>query len=71
MTTRLYCRECGWHPVFRRKRTALRAAARHHCTSTPMAETSPPWLTRLWTTLWTGLWGASPDVPGVDAHPGG
>jgi hypothetical protein len=53
MTTRLYCRECGWHPEFRRKRTALRAAARHHCTTTPLAETHPHWWVRLWTTLWT------------------
>ena len=53
MTTRLYCRECGWHPTFRRKRTALRAAARHHCAGTPVAETSRPWWAQLWTTLWT------------------
>ena len=53
MTTRLYCRECGWHPEFRRKRAALRAAARHHCTGTPVAETCPPWWSRLWTNLWT------------------
>ncbi|SMD23950.1 recombinase family protein [Lentzea albidocapillata] len=54
MTTRLYCRECGWHPTFRRKRTALRAAARHNCVGTPVAETIRPWWTQLWTTLWTG-----------------
>jgi hypothetical protein len=54
MTTRLYCRECGWHPEFRRKRTALRAAVRHHCTGTPVAETCPPWWSRLWPNLWTG-----------------
>lgn len=53
MTTRLYCRECGWHPTFRRKRTALRAAVRHHCAATPVAETIRPWWSRLWTTLWT------------------
>ncbi|GLZ30828.1 hypothetical protein Lesp02_30170 [Lentzea sp. NBRC 105346] len=53
MTTRLYCRECGWHPAFRRKRAALRAAARHHCTGTPVVETRPPWWSRLWTYLWT------------------
>ena len=53
MTTRLYCRECGWHSEFRRKRTALHAAAHHHCTGTPVAETCPPWWVRLWTTLWT------------------
>jgi hypothetical protein len=53
MTTHLYCRECGWHPEFRRKRTALRAAARHCCTTAPLAETHPHWWLRLWTTLWT------------------
>ncbi|SFQ18662.1 recombinase family protein [Amycolatopsis rubida] len=53
MTTRLYCRECGWHPEFRRKRAALRAAARHQCTGTPVAEIRPPWWSRLWTNLWT------------------
>ncbi|RSM65002.1 hypothetical protein DMH04_50030 [Kibdelosporangium aridum] len=53
MTTRLYCRECGWRREFRRKRTALRAATRHHCTGTPLAEICPPWWSRLWTTLWT------------------
>lgn len=53
MTTRVYCRECGWHPKFRRKRAALRAAGRHHCTGTPVAETCPPWWSRLWTNLWT------------------
>ena len=53
MTTRLYCRECGWRPEFRRKRAAFRAAARHQCTGTPVAETCPPWWSRLWTNLWT------------------
>lgn len=53
MTTRVYCRDCGWHPAFRRRRSALRAAARHHCTNTPVAATCPPWWTRLWTNLWT------------------
>ncbi|MFF5992190.1 recombinase family protein [Prauserella flavalba] len=53
MTTRLYCRECGWHPEYRRKRAALRAAARHQCTGTPVAETRPPWWSLLWTNLWT------------------
>ncbi|GAA3436972.1 recombinase family protein [Kutzneria kofuensis] len=53
MTTRLYCRECDWHPEFRRKRAALRAAARHQCTGTPVAEIRPPWWSRLWTNLWT------------------
>ncbi|GAB3474354.1 recombinase family protein [Amycolatopsis cihanbeyliensis] len=67
MTTRLYCRECGWHPVFRRKRTALRAAARHHCTGTPVAETRPPWCSRLWTTLWAGRSGTSAVDHEVDA----
>ncbi|WP_433264837.1 recombinase family protein [Actinosynnema sp. CS-041913] len=52
MTARLYCRECGRHTEFRRKRAALRAAGRHHCTGTPVAETCPPWWSRLWTTLW-------------------
>lgn len=52
MTARLYCRECGWHPEFRRRRTALRAVARHHCSGTPVAETCPPWWRRLWTNLW-------------------
>ena len=51
MTTRLYCRECGWHPEFRRRRAALRAAARHQCPGTPVAETRPPWWSRLWKTL--------------------
>lgn len=67
MTTRLYCRECGWHPVYRRKRTALHAAARHHCTGTPLAETSAPWWTRLWTNLWTSRAGVSVDNPEVEA----
>ena len=53
MTTRLFCKECGWHPEFRRKRAALRAASRHECTGIPVAETSPPWWIRLWTNLWT------------------
>jgi hypothetical protein len=53
MTTRLYCRECGWHPAFRRKRVALRAAAHHRCTGIPTAATCPPWWSRLWTNLWT------------------
>ncbi|WIV57970.1 recombinase family protein [Amycolatopsis nalaikhensis] len=58
MTTRLYCRECGWHPVFRRKRTALRAAARHECATTPVAHTTPRrWS---WSRLWTYLCGVSP-----------
>ena len=64
MTTRLYCRECGWHPEFRRKRAALRAASRHHCTGTPVAETCPPWWARLWTTLWTSPSG----TPAVDSE---
>jgi Recombinase len=59
MTTRLYCRACGWHPEFRRKRAALRAAARHQCTGTPVAEIRPPWWSRLWTNLWTSQSGAS------------
>ncbi len=55
MTTRLYCRDCGWHPEFRRKRTALRAAARHHCTTTPTASTTPQrWS---WSAVWTRLFG--------------
>ena len=54
MTTSLCCRECGWHPTFRRRRTALRAAARHDCACAPVAETIRPWWTRLWTALWTG-----------------
>ena len=66
MTTRLYCRECGWHPKFRRKRAALRAAGRHHCTGTPVAETCPPWWFRLWTNLWTSPEAAS----AVDAEIG-
>jgi hypothetical protein len=64
MTTRLYCREFGWHPEYRRKRAALRAASRHHCTGTPVAETCPPWWSRLWTTLWTNR--SSP--PAVDSE---
>lgn len=57
MTTRLHCRECGWHPVFRRKRAARRAAARHQCATTPLAETMPrQWP---WTRLWTHLFGTS------------
>lgn len=59
MTTRLYCRECGWHPKFRRKRAAFRAAGRHHCAGTPVAETCPPRWSRLWTNLWTGRSGSS------------
>lgn len=53
MTTRLYCRECGWHSEFHRKRSARRAAARHHCASAPLAEMHPHWWARLWTALWT------------------
>lgn len=64
MTTRLYCRECGWHPEFRRKRVALRAAARHQCNGIPVAETRPPWWSRLWTNLWT----SQPDVSAVDTE---
>ncbi|TCO49689.1 recombinase family protein [Actinocrispum wychmicini] len=67
MTTRLHCRACGWHPTFRRKRTALRAAARHHCTGTPLAETTPRWWTRLWTTLWTRPRDTAPTTTG--GHP--
>lgn len=59
MTTRLYCRECGWHSQFRRKRAALRAAARHQCIGTPVAEIHPPWWSRLWTNLWTSRPGDS------------
>jgi hypothetical protein len=59
MTTRLYCRQCGWHPEYRRKRAALRAAARHHCTGTPVAEIRPPWWARLWANLWTSQSGAA------------
>jgi hypothetical protein len=54
MTTRLYCRECGWHPVYRRKRTALRAAGRHRCTTTPLATTTPR------RRSWSRLFGTSP-----------
>ncbi|WP_406642749.1 recombinase family protein [Amycolatopsis sp. WGS_07] len=54
MTARLYCRECGWQLAFWRKRAALRAAARHRCTGIPVAESCPPWWTRLWITLCTG-----------------
>ncbi|MCP2249440.1 recombinase family protein [Lentzea aerocolonigenes] len=53
MTTRLHCRECGWHPEFRRKRAALRAASRHQCLGAPVAEIRPPWWSRMWTNLWT------------------
>ena len=72
MTTRLYCRECGWHLEFRRKRDALRAAARHHCTATPAAKTRPPWWSRLWTNLWTNWSGASAadTEVGVDGQAG-
>ncbi len=56
MTTRLYCRECGWHSAHRRKHAALRAAAQHHCSTTPLAETAPRW----WTRVWAYLRGASP-----------
>jgi hypothetical protein len=31
VTARLYCRDCGWHPTYRRKKAALRAARRHRC----------------------------------------
>lgn len=64
MTTRLYCRECGWHPEFRRKRAALHAAGRHQCTGTPVAEIRPPWWSRLWTNLWT----SQPDGSAVDTE---
>ncbi|MGW5051570.1 recombinase family protein [Actinokineospora sp. NPDC004072] len=64
MTTRVYCRECGWHSEFGRKRSALRAASRHHCAGTPVAETCPPWWARLWATLWTSPSG----TPAVDSE---
>ncbi|PWK89488.1 recombinase [Lentzea atacamensis] len=72
MTTRLYCRECGCHPTFRRKRTALRAAAHHYCAGAPVAETIRPWWTRLWTTLWTSRQGApeTADGPADDGATG-
>jgi hypothetical protein len=60
MTTRLHCRECGWHPVFQRERTALRAAARHQCASTPLTETTP-WF---WSRPWRYLFGTSPATAG-------
>lgn len=64
MTTRLYCRECGWHPVFRRKRAALRAAARHQCATTPVAATTPRrWS---WSRMWAYLCGASPTAAATD-----
>ncbi|MGY6655335.1 recombinase family protein [Amycolatopsis sp. TRM77291] len=66
MTTRLYCRECGWHPKFRRKRAAFRAANRHHCTGTPVAETCPS----RWSRLWTNLWVDRSSVSVVDAESG-
>lgn len=68
MTTRLYCRECGWHSEFRRKRAALRAAARHQCIGTPVAETRLPWWSRLWTNLWTSRPGDSAVDTEVDAN---
>ncbi|GAB2968958.1 hypothetical protein GCM10017788_79970 [Amycolatopsis acidiphila] len=64
MTTRLYRRECGWHPEYRRKRAALRAAARHQCAGTPVAETRPPW----WSRLWTNLWASQSGVTAVDTE---
>lgn len=57
MTTRLYCRECGWHLVFPRKRSARRAAARHQCATAALAETMPR--RRPWPRLWTHLFGTS------------
>jgi hypothetical protein len=58
MTTRLYCRECGWHPEFRRKRAAVRAAVSHDCTGTLEVETKRSWWSRLQATSRT----AGPDV---------
>jgi len=64
MTTRLHCRDCDWHPTFRRKRTAtaLRAAARHRCTSTPDIHTTTSWWTRLWTRRTTNSAVALPET---------
>ena len=59
MTTRPHCRECGWHPEFRRKRTARRAAARHQCATTPTTETTRWWS---WSALRARLRCASPTV---------
>ncbi len=59
MTTRLHCRECDWHPEFRRKRTARRAAARHQCATTPTTETTRWWS---WSTNRARLRSASPTV---------
>jgi hypothetical protein len=42
MTTRLYCRDCGWHPVYRRQRAALRAARRHRCPDPPPPDGDRP-----------------------------
>lgn len=66
MATRLYCRECGWHPKFRRKRAAFRAAGRHHGTGIPVAKTCPPWRSRLWTNLCTSSSASSAADADVD-----
>lgn len=48
MTTRLYCRECGWNHSYRTRRNARRAAGRHACAIAPhMQTTAPQWL-RFW-----------------------
>jgi hypothetical protein len=61
MTTRLCCRECGWRSTYRRKRAAVRAAARHRCTTSPLAASHPQRRTRLRTTLWASRRGNSTD----------
>jgi hypothetical protein len=48
MTTRLHCRECGWHSSCQWEWTALRAAAKHHCSADPRTATSWWWLAHLW-----------------------
>lgn len=66
MTTRLYCRECGWHPEFHHKHAALRAASRHQCTGTPVAEICPPWWSHLWANLWTTWSGVDTEIGAYD-----
>lgn len=71
MTTRLYCRECGWHSTFRRTHAARRAAARHRCAAPPTIQTTRWWT---WSALKAWLRGTPPttalDATSRDRAPG-
>ncbi len=48
MTTRLYCRECGWSHSYRTRCNARRAAGQHACTTALHLQTTPPRWHRFW-----------------------